>query len=207
MATKNAESFAFQPTFGLGTVITESPETQDIIDILNLRPHIEGGYFVRTDKDKSLIPNPFFGRVNTGVQTVQRAEDDNFRAASSSIIYLLISKNSQGFFHRNHCRIIHTLHRGRGRYVVIHADEVEKDPDNPTEEKRKARIETFVVGNNVKKGEKLQWIVKGGKYKASYLLPDADENQISGGLLISEVSRLAVAFDFVLHVWKVTNVS
>lgn len=202
MATKEAESFAFQPTFGPGLVTIESPETQGIIDSLGLHPHIEGGYFVQTDKDKFQIPNPFLGRAITGKETVQRPENDNVRAASSSIIYLLTPKNPQGFFHSNHCRVIHTLHRGRGRYVVIHADEVEKDPDNPTA-KRKAKIETFVVGNNVKKGEKLQWVVEGGKYKASYLLPEEDENQTSGGLLISEVSRLAVASDFILHVWRV----
>jgi predicted cupin superfamily sugar epimerase len=37
--------------------------------------------------------------------------------------------------------------------VLIHADE-------PGKEKR---IETFVVGQNVEKGEKLQWIVDDGK--------------------------------------------
>jgi len=59
--------------------------------------------------------------------------------------------------------------------VLIHADEEEK------------RIETFVVGQDVEKGERLQWIVEGGKYKASFLL--SDEGGCGGesnGLLISE---------------------
>ncbi len=60
--------------------------------------------------------------------------------------------------------------------MLIHADE-------PGKEKR---IESFVVGPNVAKGEKLQWIVEGGKYKASYLLPDEDGGKESQGLLISE---------------------
>jgi hypothetical protein len=59
----------------------------------------------------------------------------------------------------------------------------------------------------VKKGEKRQWVVEGGKYKALYLLPEADENQTSGGLLTSEVSRLAVASDFILHAGGWTNAS
>lgn len=74
---------------------------------------------------------------------------------------------------------MHTLHRGRGRYVIIHADEVE--------EGGKARIETFVVGKNIAAGEKLQWIVEGGKFKSSYLLPDNESGQETDGLLISEV--------------------
>lgn len=64
--------------------------------------------------------------------------------------------------------------------------------------KGKARIETFVVGQDIDKGERLQWIVEGGKWKASFLLPDnpddEGEGQLereskSGGLLISEVSQ------------------
>lgn len=80
---------------------------------------------------------------------------------------------------------MHTLHRGRGRYVVIHADEDDvSDPSFPSTGKR---IETFVVGPRVDRGEKLQWIVEGGKYKASFLLPDDDgEGATSEGLLISE---------------------
>lgn len=55
---------------------------------------------------------------------------------------------------------------------------------------QKARIETFVVGQNIGKGERLQWIVEGDTYKASFLLPDDEGANESGGLLISEVSSL-----------------
>lgn len=84
--------------------------------------------------------------------------------------------------------------------MIIHADEVlnrnqqdQRKTGEEREAKRKARIETFVVGHDISKGEKLQWIVEGGKYKASFLLPD-DEGDPEGrteGLLISEVSRLS----------------
>lgn len=60
--------------------------------------------------------------------------------------------------------------------MLIHADE-------PGKEKR---IETYIVGPNVAKGERLQWIVDGGKFKASYLLPDEESGSESQGLLISE---------------------
>ena len=33
--------------------------------------------------------------------------------------------------------------------------------------------ETFIVGKDIAKREKVQWIVDGGRYKASYLLPDS----------------------------------
>jgi predicted cupin superfamily sugar epimerase len=86
--------------------------------------------------------------------------------------------------------------------VIIHADEVASPsrPNgyNPTtsstsdsegdEEsfwtRGKARVETFVVGGDVIGGEKLQWIVEGGKYKASFLLEDKDGE--GTGCLISE---------------------
>ncbi len=38
---------------------TESPSAQTLISILNLSPHVEGGYFVEIDRDP-LIPHPFF---------------------------------------------------------------------------------------------------------------------------------------------------
>lgn len=55
-------------------------------------------------------------------------------------------------------------------------------------EKPKARIGTFVVGSGVDIREKVQWWLKGVKYKASFLLPDESEVETSAGLLISEVS-------------------
>lgn len=81
--------------------------------------------------------------------------------------------------------------------MIIHADEVmgSYDEDDAAaaggNEGKKARVETFVVGKNVEKGERLQWIVDGGKYKASFLLPDDEGGEQSEGLLISEVCLLS----------------
>ncbi|TVY46603.1 Uncharacterized protein LOCC1_G001845, partial [Lachnellula occidentalis] len=100
------------------------------------------------------------------------------RNSSTTIYYLLTPSSPQGGFHRNLGRTVHTLHHGRGRYVLIHADE----PSTGAK-----RIETFVVGANLAAGEKLQWIVEGGKFKASYLLPDEEGGvESKEGLLISE---------------------
>lgn len=81
---------------------------------------------------------------------------------------------------------MHTLHSGRGVYVLLHADEMDGGES-------RVRIESFVVGRDVAKGERLQWIVEGGKYKASFLLDVGDgkgggtDCAECGGLLISEV--------------------
>jgi hypothetical protein len=37
----------------------ESPQSSALITHLNLQPHIEGGYFVETDRDTRRVPNPF----------------------------------------------------------------------------------------------------------------------------------------------------
>jgi predicted cupin superfamily sugar epimerase len=158
----------------------ESPSIRSIITSLNLIPHIEGGYFVETDRAPDLVPTPFeYEKSSTVDLAPQRPGfDPAVRNSSTTIFYFLTPNGPQGGFHRNKGRTVHTLHRGRGRYVLIHANEGEKG-----EEKR---IETFVVGQDVAKGERLQWIVEGGKFKGSYLLPDEDGKDDAGGLLISE---------------------
>ena len=164
----------------------EPARIQRLLSILDLQKHPEGGYFVETDRDPLRVPNPFQQHTN-GAAIPQPAsahgaqDDDSTRSASTTIYYLLTPGNPKGAFHRNKGRTIHTLHEGRGRYVVIHADE--------QREGQKARIETFVVGQNVDQGEKLQWVVEGGKYKASFLLPDTEHGISEQGLLISEVIK------------------
>jgi len=163
----------------------DSPAVQTVIATLNMQAHGEGGYFAETDRDPRLVPSPFpgtaasSGKLGPDLLSVQRPGfDPAVRNASTSIYYLLTPGSPQGFFHRNRGRTVHTLHRGRGRYVIIHADEPEH------------RVETFIVGHEVAAGERLQWIVEGGKFKASFLLPDRDasgaETDKSEGLLISE---------------------
>jgi len=157
--------------------------------------HPEGGYFVETDRDPLRVPNPF------------STEKGSTRSGSTTIHYLLTPKTNYGGFHRNRARTVHTLHKGRGRYVIIHADEVASkdfpggygEGNAPESEKwtGKARVETFIVGQNVLAGEKLQWIVEGGKYKSSYLLPDEEGGSSSEGLLISET--VIPGFEFEDH--------
>lgn len=158
---------------------TESQAVASTINSLKLQEHPEGGYFAETDRDIFLIPNPF--KVPDG-STGSNADKDSVRNASTTIFYLLTPKSPVGHFHRNKARTVHTLHSGRGRYVIIHES---------------GQVETFVVGHDLAKGEKLQWIVDGGKYKASYLLPDEGAEESKGGLLISET--VVPGFEFSDH--------
>ncbi|KAJ9222235.1 hypothetical protein DTO212C5_4029 [Paecilomyces variotii] len=183
----------------------QQPSILSTITTLNLTPHIEGGYFTETDRSPLNIPNPFLSDPNLSYAAPSNAttrlapgQDNTTRSASTTIYYFLTPGTPLGAFHRNRGRTVHTLHWGRGRYVLIHADEV-MSPEGKVVEGKKARIETFVVGKDIQKGEKVQWIVEGGKYKASYLLPDqeGDEEKRTEGLLISET--VVPGFEFADH--------
>ncbi|KIW10828.1 hypothetical protein PV08_10127 [Exophiala spinifera] len=166
---------------------------QHTISALSLQAHIEGGFFAETDRDKLLVPNPFQNLPLLANATSRQKKDldtSATRSASTTIFYLVAPTSPVGYFHRNRARTVHTLHRGRGRYVILHVDR--------RDDQGRVPVESFVVGQDVERGEKLQWIVEGGKFKASFLLPDtaaaaaattteAAETGVSEkGLLISE---------------------
>jgi predicted cupin superfamily sugar epimerase len=178
--------------------IPESSSIQKTLKFLHLNPHPEGGYYSETDRHPLRIPNPYCDDKDHHKTVTEQENEQSTRSASTTIFYYLTPQSSLGHFHRNRSRTVHTLHRGRGRYVIIHADQAERNGG-------KAPIESFVVGHRIEKGERLQWIVDGGKYKSSYLLPDSDgdENE-SEGLLISEVSMPSVSIDKKRKIWRLT---
>lgn len=160
---------------------------QGIIDDWGLIEHREGGYFKETDR------SPFVMNV-TGQGTVPKsgivAEDENVddegkpssllqRNYSTLIYYLLTPSSPVGKLHKNKNRIIHILQRGKGQYVLIYPD---------------GRVKSFKVGFDYNNGELSQWVVPGGVYKASFLLPN---EEFSNGLLISEV--VVPGFDYSDH--------
>jgi len=113
---------------------SEPPATQSLIRSLGLEPHVEGGYFAEIDRNPWLVPNPFLSSEKGdggndddegGKMTASAplSGDDSKRNASTSIYYMLSALSPQGCFHRNRGRTIHTLIRGKARYVLIHADE------------------------------------------------------------------------------------
>jgi predicted cupin superfamily sugar epimerase len=157
---------------------TSAPKCKSIqttIQTLHLQPHPEGGYYAEIDRHPLRIPNP------------HSKDQSDTRSLSSTIYYHLTPDSPTCFFHLNRSRTIHSLHRGRARYVIIHADLA---TDNGT-----APVTSFVVGPDLDKGERMQWVVEGGKYKACYLLPDDPSESGEGdseGLLIAEVSGVHV---------------
>ncbi|RHZ73943.1 hypothetical protein CDV55_105325 [Aspergillus turcosus] len=161
---------------------------QTTLETLYLQPHPEGGYYTETDRHPLRIPNPNPYRKD-GDQT------DTTRSLSSTIYYNLTPNSPTGFLHLNRSRTIHSLHRGRARYIIIHADLADGTGRAP--------VSSFVVGPDIEKGERVQWVVEGGKYKGCYLLPDssekgdADEEGESGGLLITET--VVPGFEFEDH--------
>lgn len=167
---------------------THAPAIASTISTLSLQDHIEGGHFVETDRDKLLVPNPFKNLPQLVNATAKDTSET--RNASTTIYYCITPKSPVGRFHRNRGRTVHTLHWGRGRYVVLHFDALETGG--------KVRVESFVVGHDIAKGERLQWIVDGGKFKASFLLPDHDGAEGSEkGCLISET--VVPGFDYADH--------
>ncbi|USW47294.1 hypothetical protein Slin15195_G006130 [Septoria linicola] len=194
-----ANKQSLKPVFDLKNGQDESSNLKAIMAALKMHNHPEGGYFVETDRDLRRISNPL-------PKSAQASHEDDTRSASTSIHYLLTPKLPLGAWHRNKARTVHTLHRGRGRYVIVHADEVASDEcpggygdDSLSEDRRwtgKARVEVFTVGQNVLEGERLQWVVDGGKYKTSFLLPDGEDGS-SEGLLISET--VVPGFEYTDH--------
>lgn len=199
-----------------GTVQPNEPAgSRAIISALKMTAHPEGGYFTETDRDRRRVANPFHASYDSNMavaaeqqhrftESTEAAEGahataaqrwaDLTRSASTSIYYLLTEGRSVGKWHRNKGRTVHTLHKGRARYVIIHADEVAMG----LRPKGEARVETWVVGQDVVAGEKLQWIVEGGKYKASFLLPDVEGGHSSeDGCLISET--VVPGFEYLDH--------
>lgn len=132
--------------------LSDPPIIKDLIKSLDLSPHPEGGYFRRTHMNADTLENT----------------NSKPRSLSSSIYYLLTPSSPIGRFHRHPSLTVHCLHKGKGRYVLIHDD---------------GKVETFPVGLDVEKGERMQWVVGGGIWKASWALGEQDD-----GLLISEVS-------------------
>ncbi|KAF4345487.1 DUF985 domain protein [Fusarium beomiforme] len=172
---------SIKPSF-ISSFEPENHRSKSLIQALSLEPHIEGGYFRQTDTHPITIPSSYPSEaLSRETLALSGPPREGYRAdtrrLSTTIYYLLTPRHSQGNFHRNRSRVIHTLHRGRGRYVLIHPD---------------GRIESFLVGNAIERGERIQWIVEGDVWKASYLLPNepgrscGSNEEETEGLLISE---------------------
>ena len=117
-----------------------APDADELIELLGLEGHVEGGYFRRT-----------YEAQNTPRITTDRGE----RFTMTSIYYLLTEGGPIGHFHRNRADIVHYFHLGDPvSYYLIHPD---------------GRLETVTMGPDPRLGHKLQLTVAGGIWKASRL--------------------------------------
>ncbi len=120
--------------------ITKQPSVDQLVKSLDLEPHVEGGYYRRT------YQSDHRATINT---------PGGERFLLTSIYYLLTKESPIGHWHKNKSDIIHYYHIGKPiTYYLIHEN---------------GELETVTMGSNPLTGEKLQLVVKGGTWKASYL--------------------------------------
>jgi predicted cupin superfamily sugar epimerase len=111
-----------------------------LIKILSLTPHIEGGYFSRTYCSELITAVPY---------------DKKPRCLLSSIYYLLTDDSPIGYLHKNKSDIIHFFQGGFPlTYTIISPDGV---------------LEKKILGADLARGQQLQLILRGGCWKATEL--------------------------------------
>jgi uncharacterized protein len=114
---------------------------QQVIERLNLEPHVEGGYFRRT----------FEASHRDKVMT-----EVGERFTLTSIYYLLTDESPIGHWHLNQSDILHAYHLGAPiRYYLIYPD---------------GSLQVKTLGADIMAGHELQFVVPGGVWKASELV-------------------------------------
>ncbi|CAI4654834.1 ASN_HP2_G0038100.mRNA.1.CDS.1 [Saccharomyces cerevisiae] len=171
---QEAANAAIEPASFVKVPMPEPPSSlQQLINDWQLIKHREGGYFKETDR------SPYTMEVEKPVNGGSGNTEMITRNQSTLIYYLLTPDSPIGKFHKNINRIIHILQRGKGQYVLVYPD---------------GQVKSFKVGFDYKNGEVSQWVVPGGVFKASFLLPN---EEFDNGFLISEV--VVPGFDFEDH--------
>ena len=133
----------------------------ELVEHLGLDGHIEGGFFRRTYASDYTL----------------LTADDRERLSLSSIFYLLAAESPIGHFHLNQSDIVHYFHLGDPiTYYLLH----------PT-----GKLETTVMGSDVRNGQVLQLTVPGGVWKAS----EIPANGSHGFGLISEAVTRGFEYD------------
>ena len=113
---------------------------QDIIKTLNLEPHIEGGYFRETYRDKD---------------TMMTEREGGDRHLMTSIYYLLTDDRPIDYFHQNKSPIMHYFHGGAA--ITYHLITLEGE------------WQTIKLGSDILAGEVLQLLVPAGYWKTAIL--------------------------------------
>lgn len=113
----------------------------DVIELLNLESHFEGGYFRQS-----------FKAEHREMLMTKRGE----RTSMTAIYYMLTDENSIDHFHTKFSDGIEFYHMGSPiTYHMIHPD---------------GRYQKVVLGPDIKNGQQLQLAVAGGTFKAAELV-------------------------------------
>ncbi|PSK50379.1 hypothetical protein B9Z65_323 [Elsinoe australis] len=195
------------------TLPLEPPHLHNLITTLSLRPHIEGGYFVETDRSPLRIPNPFSPSPSPPDPTTDptasgtHALQLGLEASASSTPQGAAPDTTEPTTGGNALR--HAYAKDQGTRSASTSILYLLTPANPQGHfhRNKARavhslvwgrgcyvvvhpggeVETFVVGRDVSAGERVQWVVEGGCWKGSFLLVSSGSGEgEGGGLLVSE---------------------
>ena len=111
-----------------------------LIEKLKLEPHQEGGYFRR------IFQADHRPRINT---------KDGERFSMTSIHYMLTADHPIGNFHKNKSDIMHVFNGGEPlTYYLIHPD---------------GKLETKTLGSDLFNNQEIQFVCKGGTWKATEL--------------------------------------
>ncbi|MDP2599496.1 MAG: cupin domain-containing protein [Deltaproteobacteria bacterium] len=120
----------------------KEPTAEDLVKILDLKPHPEGGFFKETYRDEGKI--------------VQKALPEKFKGDRhfSTAIYFLLPEGTKSSFHRIQSDEVWHFYLGGSLTIVQIA------PDG--------KMEKITLGSDVKKGEKLQYVVPAGYWFGAY---------------------------------------
>ena len=114
----------------------------ELVNLLNLGGHVEGGFFRRTHAADYTLLTP-------------RGDE---RLSMTFIFYLLAAQSPIGHLRVNRSDTVHYFHYGDPiTYHLVHPD---------------GRLEMVVMGNDLRAGQRLQVTVPGGVWKASQIPAD-----------------------------------
>ena len=126
------------------SIVRQGLSAEELVELLNLGGHVEGGFFRRTYVADYRLLTP---------------EGDE-RLSMTSIFYLLAAESPIGHFHLNRSDIVHYFHMGDPiTYYLLRPD---------------GELKTVVMGNDLRAGHVLQLTVPGGVWKASQLPADGE---------------------------------
>jgi len=124
-----------------------------IINLLDLSPHIEGGYFKQTYRSPIPVMTDSSADINRKCLSQEACSRRNLL---TSIYYMLTDDSPIGYLHKNSSDIIHYFHAGSAlKYILL-------SPEGKLEEK--------ILGPDLEKGQQLQLIVAAGCWKATELI-------------------------------------